>query len=92
MQTPLHLAALNGDETLLRILFMAKADPSIRDVQDQTPIYVAAERGHTLAVEFLAERFKVHVRSRELLRNDEKRSSGGFYHQIYSSLRMDHHK
>ena len=69
---------------------MAKADPSIRDVQDRTPIYVAAERGHTLAVEFLAERFKVHVRSREFLRNDE--AAVVFYHQIYSSLRMDHHK
>lgn len=58
-QTCLHIAASNGDENLLRILWTARADSSISDLQDRTPIYLAAERGHTLVVEFLADKFKV---------------------------------
>lgn len=38
---------------------MAKADASITDVLDRTPIYLAAERGHTTSVDFLADKFKV---------------------------------
>ena len=58
-QTGLHIAAMNGDENLLRIFFMARADVSIEDLKDRTPIHLAAERGHTLSVEFLADKFKV---------------------------------
>ena len=42
-----------------RLLFMARANPSIEDIQDRTPIYLAAERGHTHVVDFLADKFKV---------------------------------
>ena len=63
-QTPLHLAALNGDLEALKLFYMARADPSIADVLDRTPIYLAAERGHSLCVDFLADKFKASVFSR----------------------------
>lgn len=58
-QTCLHIAAIHGNLDLMRILLMARADASITDVEDRAPIYLAAERGHTLAIEFLTDRFKV---------------------------------
>lgn len=44
-----------------RNLFMARANPTIKDNEDRTPIHLAAERGHTATVEFLAEKFKVQT-------------------------------
>jgi ankyrin repeat protein len=38
---------------------MARANPSIVDAEDRTPIHLAAERGHTAIVDFLADKFKV---------------------------------
>ena len=38
---------------------MARANPTIEDIQERTPIYLAAERGHTHVVDFLADKFKV---------------------------------
>ena len=48
---------------LPRLLFMARANPSLEDSQDRTPIYLAAERGHTQAVDYLADKFKVICKS-----------------------------
>ena len=42
-----------------RHLYMARANPSIGDMDDRTPIYLAAERGHTEIVDILADKFKV---------------------------------
>ena len=42
-----------------RNLYMARANPTIKDNEDRTPIHLAAERGHTNTVEFLADKFKV---------------------------------
>ena len=44
-QTVLHLACIQGDENGIRVLFMAKANASIADNEDKTPIHLAAERG-----------------------------------------------
>ena len=44
---------------ILRVLFTARASPGIPDLMDRTPIYLAAERGHTGCVDFLADKFKV---------------------------------
>ena len=45
--------------SISRVLFTARASPSIPDLMDRTPIYLAAERGHTGCVDFLADKFKV---------------------------------
>ena len=42
---------------------MARANPSLEDSHDRTPIYLAAERGHTQAVDYLADKFKVICKS-----------------------------
>ena len=48
-----------GKIQISRLLFMARANPTIEDIQERTPIYLAAERGHTHVVDFLADKFKV---------------------------------
>ena len=63
-QTVLHIASLQGDDNIMRILFMSRANPSIVDHEDRAPIHLAAERGHTKAVEFLADKFKASVYER----------------------------
>ncbi|XP_059094121.1 ankyrin-1-like [Tigriopus californicus] len=55
----MHLSEVN-----FRNLFMARANPTIKDNEDRTPIHLAAERGHTATVEFLAEKFKANVYDR----------------------------
>ena len=59
--------ALKGDEKIVRILFMSRANASIVDNEDRAPIHLAAERGHTTIVEFLVDNFKasVHERTRD---------------------------
>ena len=63
-QTGLHIAAIHGDETITRILFLSRANASISDNEDRQPIHLAAERGHTGVVEFLVDKFKVSVYER----------------------------
>ena len=41
---------------------MARASANIEDIQDRTPIYLAAERGHTHVVDYLADKFKVETK------------------------------
>ena len=60
-QTPLHLACIHGCAEIIRVLFLARASPSIYDKEDRAPIYMAAERGHTVIVEFLIDKFKASV-------------------------------
>ena len=66
-QTVLHIASIQGDEKIVRILFMSRANASIVDNEDRAPIHLAAERGHTTIVEFLVDNFKasVHERTRD---------------------------
>ncbi len=58
-QTVLHLASQNGDENMIRTLYLARANATLTDNEDRTPMHLAAERGHTGTVEFLADKFKV---------------------------------
>ncbi|KAJ4832626.1 hypothetical protein Tsubulata_001355 [Turnera subulata] len=51
--TPLHIAADHGSPDILNCLLNAGADPNVADDYDQTPIQVAAGRGHRAAVEIL---------------------------------------
>jgi hypothetical protein len=36
-----------GDEEIVRVLFMARANASLTDVEERAPIHLAAERGYT---------------------------------------------
>ena len=46
-QTVMHLTCIQGDENSLRVLFMAKANCSIGDLEQRSPIHLAAEGGFT---------------------------------------------
>ncbi|KTF88881.1 hypothetical protein cypCar_00042086, partial [Cyprinus carpio] len=63
-QTPLHIAALEGDENMLKFLYHCKASPNILDKMDRSPLHIAAEQGHTSAVEILTEKFRSCVLAR----------------------------
>ena len=63
-QTVLHLSCILGDEDTVRVLFMARASPSITDLEDRVPIHLAAERGYSSIVEFLADKFKASIYDR----------------------------
>ncbi len=60
-QTALHIASQNGDENMIRTLYLARASANVTDEEDRTPMHLAAERGHTGTVEFLADKFKASV-------------------------------
>ncbi|KAL4711825.1 hypothetical protein ACJJTC_005994 [Scirpophaga incertulas] len=51
---PLHLAALSGNEVLLRSLLLAGARPNDRDANKRTALHVAAGAGHAAIVGALA--------------------------------------
>ncbi|OQS04872.1 kinase, partial [Thraustotheca clavata] len=54
-QSPLHCAALNGSEDVVKMLLEAKANPSIADKNKKTPLDVALENCHSKAVQLLRE-------------------------------------
>ena len=60
----MHLTCIQGDENSLRVLFMAKANCSVGDMEQRTPIHLAAERGFTKLVDFLIEKFKASIYDR----------------------------
>ena len=60
-QTVLHIASQNGDESMIRTLYLARANATVTDNEDRTPMHLAAEKGHTGVVEFLADKFKASV-------------------------------
>ena len=43
---------------------MARASPRITDLEDRVPIHLAAERGYSSIVEFLADKFKASIYDR----------------------------
>ena len=44
--TPLHLAALNGNESVVKYLVEQGADIQANDIKQSTPLHVAAGGGH----------------------------------------------
>lgn len=63
-QTPLHIAAAEGDETLVKYFYGVRASASITDNQDRTPMHLAAENGHANIIELLADKFKASILER----------------------------
>ncbi len=54
--TLLHLAALNGNVPMVRLLLDYGADPNARQSQGATPLHLAAHEGHLEVVRLLLER------------------------------------
>ena len=61
--TPLHAAAQNGDQAMIRALLYGGADLTMRSDNGKTPLDLALEAGHTEAAKLLQEgitkRFKL---------------------------------
>ena len=63
-QTPLHMAAIMGDEQFIKFLHMVGAKPNLQDKQERTPLHLATENGHMKTVDFLTEKFRASVHER----------------------------
>ena len=63
-QTILHTACRENLEKLVKFLHTCGANPNLRDNDEQTPLLLAAERGHTSICEMLTEKFKANVNMR----------------------------
>ncbi|XP_072269322.1 uncharacterized protein [Pyxicephalus adspersus] len=63
-QTPLHIAAWEGDEVMLKFLHQCKANPNITDKLERSALHIAAERGNTAIVENLTDKFHSNVLAR----------------------------
>lgn len=68
--TPLHIAAMEGDEGMLKVLSQSGARANILDRRDRAPVHLAAERGHTSAVEILLDKFKASITQRTKVSSD----------------------
>ena len=55
-RSPLHYAASHGQADCVQLLLALGADPEQLDLQHQTPIHLAAERGHAHVIETLTSR------------------------------------
>lgn len=60
-QTPLHIAAAEGDEVLVKYFYGVRASANVIDNQDRTPMHLAAEYGHANIIELLADKFKASI-------------------------------
>jgi ankyrin repeat protein len=64
-QTPLHIAAQNGQLDVVRLLLASQQiDVNARDQQGSTPLHLASEKGHVEVVQLLvAHGARLDVRS-----------------------------
>ena len=51
--TPLHIAAHKGDLVSLQLLLWARASARVTNMNNQSPIDIAAQRGHHIVVRLL---------------------------------------
>jgi len=54
-RSPLHLAAMKGDCSVVRYLVQMGAAPGQQDQDDNTPLHYAAEFGHVDSIKFLVK-------------------------------------
>tara|TARA_R110002050_G_scaffold81205_6_gene173601 strand:+ start:2100 stop:2486 length:387 start_codon:yes stop_codon:yes gene_type:complete len=55
LQTPLHVACIEGRLDLVKVLLKAGAQPNIRDSSGWTPLHCAAKQGHLRICEALLQ-------------------------------------
>lgn len=58
--TPLHHAAMLGDNKMVRLLLLNGADPTARDSTLSTPLHVAARKGFKEVAKALIDEAKAH--------------------------------
>jgi len=79
--TPLHLAAIRGYESLVRLMLELGADPSITKDNGNTPLMLAAGWGQLAAVQTIlrheAGRLTVDMQDNEFLRTALHMAVGG---------------
>ncbi|KAI6212729.1 Ion-trans domain-containing protein [Aphelenchoides besseyi] len=63
-RSPLHETAACGDEQMLKFLWKLKADANLLDMEEKSPLHVAAEKGRTAIVELLIDKFGASIRAR----------------------------
>ena len=68
--TPLHAAAQNGDEGMIRTLLYGGADLNAKSNDGKTPLDLAAESEHTKAVVLLKEGITKRLKSLKLTKRD----------------------
>jgi ankyrin repeat protein len=64
-KTPLHFAAMQGQDQMIRLLLQSGADPDARDALGQTPAHLAAYFGHAEALAALEEKADLTARAEE---------------------------
>jgi ankyrin repeat protein len=67
-QTPLHIAAQNGNTIAVKLLIERKADVNAQQRDRKTPLHLAASNGHVEIVRILIEN-KADVNARDLYKN-----------------------
>jgi ankyrin repeat protein len=65
LRTPLHLAAIRGQTTIVRILIENGVDKNVRDFDENTPLHYASEYGNFETIIYLVKEANVDI----MLRN-----------------------
>ncbi|EDO38180.1 predicted protein [Nematostella vectensis] len=63
-QTPMHIAAYEGDDLMVRTLHGMRARADLKDIEDRTPLLLAAMRGHTTVVDYLLDKARADINAR----------------------------